>query len=419
MKYFLPLIALLISVSQVHAQDNKAALREISTAYDQIEKNYKTWTHFSMGAENLEGGQSFTNDLWVNSEGDDRLIKLESHSYDDHGETKAQFFFKGDRLLFTLDRHEEVLIEPNATDVVEMRSYFADNKLIRALRKKGRFAAGTPRDTISIKNVEVPVEPQAAGDETPEEAYRNQHELAAPLMQKLLHLDDDDAPVPAKDAAAPEAAKTPWRVIAGSASRDGSQALAWGLKGKASPTGEVREDGTLSVDPDDKDLVNYIVNLRDNTVVGTITGKHFGDRATYNHNTTQATWSLVGDFVAHVNSGKWATYDAFIYPTQGGANGGPIKGADLLAAVKKAAKKQLAGHKTLKGKEVEDFALTLNEVVIMGTGDDTRVWVDATGQIAKDEDAGGYDCAITFKLTGDENGGAPKLTLLKFENHHD
>ncbi len=416
MKHFLPFLALLASASAVHAQDKKAALREISADYEQIESNYKTWPHYSVTLENLEGGHSYTNQLWMSGDGDDQLSKLEAQNFGDHGESKLQFFFRGDRLLFSLDRREDAIIEPAATDVMEQRYYFADNKLIRLLKKQGRFSAGKPTDTTSLKNREQPLDVQAPGDESPEETYRNQHEIAAPLMLKLRRLNADEDVPPAPGAEVP--AKTPWRVIAGSTSRDGTQALAWGLKGRLVPEGEAGEDGTYQAEEDDKDLVNYIVNLTDKTVIGAIEGRHFGDKATYNHSTTQTTWSLVGDFVAQVNSGKWATYDAFVYPTQSGNDGNaPIKGADLLATVKKAAQKKLKGEKSLKGHDVADFSITLNEVAITGAGDSTRLWVDVTGQIPKDEEGGGFDCSVTFKLAANENGGPPKLTLLSLESH--
>ena len=52
MKAILPL---LLAGSLLHAED-KAAQKDISAVYQQIEAGFKTWPHYTYSAENLEGG---------------------------------------------------------------------------------------------------------------------------------------------------------------------------------------------------------------------------------------------------------------------------------------------------------------------------------------------------------------------------
>jgi hypothetical protein len=183
----LPAAVLLFAVSQLQAQD-KAALREITAAYEEIEENYKDWPHYTYSAENLDGGHSYQHHVWK-SDGDEGFIKVESLNFGDHGETKTQFFFKGADLLFSFDRSETSLMMPKApTEIHETRCYFADGKLIRQLQKKGKFPAGTKTDTAGIKGKELPPSELESATET----YTTQHEIAAQVIERARLLDSDE-----------------------------------------------------------------------------------------------------------------------------------------------------------------------------------------------------------------------------------
>lgn len=209
-----------------------------------------------------------------------------------------------------------------------------------------------------------------------------------------------------------------WRAIAGSYSRDGRFALAWGLKGKATPAGEKAEDGTLSVDRDEKGLMNYVVDLRTGKIVGPIVGKHFGDRSSYNHTNSETSWSFASTYVAQVNNGKWATFEANVYQVTEADTVSVSKGADLIAPVKKAIFEHLKGSDTLKKFDKEAFALALHDVSIVRRGADTVVVVGVTGEIPKsDAEGSSFDATITFTITGDEKGGAPALKWSGTEMH--
>jgi hypothetical protein len=73
MKSIIPVVALLCIGSPLQAQD-KNALRKITAVYESIEESFDSWPTYSMSAQNMEGGHSFHNHLWV-SDGDEHLSK--------------------------------------------------------------------------------------------------------------------------------------------------------------------------------------------------------------------------------------------------------------------------------------------------------------------------------------------------------
>lgn len=153
-----------------------------------------------------------------------------------------------------------------------------------------------------------------------------------------------------------------WRLIEGTRSRDGNFGIAWGIQGKAQPGGETDEEGFMSVDPESEGLTNYVVNLRSGTVVGKAAARHFGDKASYNHDSTEVAWSSSMCFV-QVSSGKWVTYDANVYGMAGDQMS-VSAAVDLLEPSKKAAFEHLAGGDLLEKFERDDFAVTLNDAHI-------------------------------------------------------
>ncbi|WP_395746368.1 hypothetical protein [Prosthecobacter sp.] len=412
MKAIFAVLSMFILGMTLHAQD-KAALNEVIAVFDEIDGHFNDWPHYSYGGENLEGGNSFLHQVWK-SDGDQGYVKVEMLNADEHGQTKVQYYFKGDRLLFTLDRAETTLAMPKApTDVVEKRYYFANHELIRLLEKKGRFPEGAATDTTALKNRELPVN----ADETARETYTTQHEMAAAVIERARKLEEEPAPGESTGtASAGVLTGEGWRMIAGSGSRDGDYALAWGLKGKSVTEGESDDDGRLSVDPDDPDLMNYVVNLRTQKIVGAIQGRHFGDKTHYNHMTTETEWSGDSAFVAQICNAKWATMSAFVYQVQDDT--AVSAGVDLIAPTTAAALKKLKGSAQLKKFKADDFAITLSEVRIALRGSSQVLQVGVYGQVPKSgEDDSYFDCTVFFELSPGENGRPPALKWAGTELH--
>ena len=413
------LALLCLSISRTLPAQDKATLKAISAVFSEIEDNHESWNNYSTVVQNVAPVLTAIHHLWISDgEGNEKLSKLETHSLEDHGEQKLQFYFKGDELVFTLDRTENVLIDPNVTDVIERRYYFANNQLIRVLKKEGRFPAGKPTDTDELKSQEVPLSEIENADET----YVQQHEMTAPLIQKLLRLEDDSMPTegPTPGASAgPVLTGDGWRMIAGTNSRDGVYALAWGQEGQSSPQGDVDEDGFLMGNQEDEKLVNYVVNVRTRQIIGTLKGKHFGDKSSYNHDKIETAWSSAGMFMAQLNSGKWATYDANVYEIQYTNDGNAVsKATNILEPAKKAVFEHLAGRPQLTKFTQDDFAITLHDPRIVYQGGNSVIQVGVIGQIPKsEEDDSSFEATVTFNLNSDENGGAPVLAWSSTEGH--
>jgi len=413
------LALLCLSISRTLPAQDKATLKAISAVFSEIEDNHESWNNYSTVVQNVAPVLTAIHHLWISDgEGNEKLSKLETHSLEDHGEQKLQFYFKGDELVFTLDRTENVLIDPNVTDVTERRYYFSNNQLIRVLKKEGRFPAGKPTDTDELKSQEVPLSEIENADET----YVQQHEMTAPLIQKLLRLEDDSTPTegPTPGASAgPVLTGDGWRMIAGTNSRDGVYALAWGQEGQSSPQGDLDEDGFLMGNQEDEKLVNYVVNVRTRQIIGTLKGKHFGDKSSYNHDKIETAWSSAGMFMAQLNSGKWATYDANVYEIQYTNDGNAVsKATDILEPAKKAVFEHLAGRPQLTKFTKDDFAITLHDPRIVYQGGNSVIQVGVIGQIPKsEEDDSSFEATVTFNLNSDENGGAPVLAWSSTEGH--
>ena len=413
------LALLCLSISRTLPAQDKATLKAISAVFSEIEDNHESWNNYSTVVQNVAPVLTAIHHLWISDgEGNEKLSKLETHSLEDHGEQKLQFYFKGDELVFTLDRTENVLIDPNVTDVTERRYYFSNNQLIRVLKKEGRFPAGKPTDTDELKSQEVPLSEIENADET----YVQQHEMTAPLIQKLLRLEDDSTPTegPTPGASAgPVLTGDGWRMIAGTNSRDGVYALAWGQEGQSSPQGDLDEDGFLMGNQEDEKLVNYVVNVRTRQIIGTLKGKHFGDKSSYNHDKIETAWSSAGMFMAQLNSGKWATYDANVYEIQYTNDGNAVsKATNILEPAKKAVFEHLAGRPQLTKFTQDDFAITLHDPRIVYQGGNSVIQVGVIGQIPKsEEDDSSFEATVTFNLNSDENGGAPVLAWSSTEGH--
>jgi hypothetical protein len=413
MNQALLLAALALTATFLHAQD-KAALKRISSVFEAVEENYKYWPHHSITGENLEGGYAFEHHVWQSND-EPPLYRVESLSFDDHGQAKKQFFFKGSQMLFVLDRSEMTpMQEKAATSVVEKRLYFAEGSLIRMLEKAGKFPEGKPTDTTSLKNKDTPVEEVLGAGELYGELERE----AQAIMVKVNKISSDDAP--ATPTTELSIFGDGWRLIRGSQSRNGQYALAWGIQGKSMPEGETDADGTISAnDPEAEGLTNYVINLSTGVILGKTNGMHASDKPNSGHYTQEVAWSSASNYFVQICSGKWATFSASFYEIS------PVDEAlsepiDILEMAKKAAFSNLEGGDLLKKFDKDDFTSTLHDVKIAQRGSKTVVIVEVAGQIPKSEEEGAYfNLTLTFQLMPDENGGRSQLQWTGTESHYD
>lgn len=404
------ILAVVLTASLLHAQD-KAALKRISRIFEAVETDYQDWPHHSIAGENLEGGQAFENHVWKSYD-EPPLKRVEVLSFDEHGQSKKQFFLEGDELLFVLDRSEMTpMQEKAATSVVEKRLYFAEAGLIRMLVKEGKFPEGKPTDTTALKNKDIPL------DEVPEagELYSDLEEEARGIMAKLQQIQAGDTSTTGTPTQGDG-----WRLIRGSQSRNGQYALAWGIQGQSSPEGDTDDEGTVSAsDPEAEGLTNYVVNLSTGAILGKTIGQYASDRPDRGHDTHEVAWSSASNSLVQICSGKWATFTAGLYQiTPDGT--GLSEPTDLLKLAQEAAFSSLESSDLLKKFEKDAFALTLHDVSIAQRGAKAVVVVEVSGQIPKSEDEDAYfNLTLTFDLLPDDNGGEPTLKWSGTETHHD
>ena len=415
MTHRLLVIAVALTASILHAQD-KAALKRISSVFETVEENYKYWPHHSITGENLEGGYAFEHHVWK-SEDEPPLYRVESLSFDDHGQAKKQFLFNGSELLFVLDRSEMTpMQEKAATSVVEKRLYFAESSLIRYLEKKGKFPEGKPTDTTALKNKETPVEEVLGAGEL----YGDLDREAQAIIAKIQQISADDAPSSPAAGSGLVTSGDGWRLIRGSQSRNGQYALAWGMQVKSAPEGDSDESGALSAnDPEAEGLTNYVIDLSNGVILGKTNGMHASDKPDSGHYTHEVAWSSANNYMVQVCSGKWATFTASFYEISP-ADGALSKPIDLLEMAQKSAFSNLEGGDLLKKFDKDDFTTTLHDVKIAQRGSKTVVIVEVAGQIPKSEEDGAYfNLTLTFQLMPDENGGKSQLQCTGTESHYD
>ncbi|MFM2199014.1 MAG: hypothetical protein RLZZ505_2446 [Verrucomicrobiota bacterium] len=390
-----------------HCAADKEALKQIGAAVGRIEAGYQDWPRFSASAGNMEGGGGFERHIWL-SDDDSGLLRAEVTYFTERGIVGNTFYARGDALLHVLDRAEETPMEEGAaTDVIEKRFDFAGETVIRCRIKQAEFAEGEEADTAGIAGREIePSDLEGAG-----ELYGGYQAI---LHEIIAELDPEKgAPTPGGPAVQGEG----WRLIEGTRSRDGNFGIAWGIQGKAQPDGETDEDGFMSVDPESEGLANYVVNLRSGTVLGKTAGTHFGDKGSYNHDSTEVAWSASSLYFVQVSSGKWATYDANVYGMAGDqmSVSPPV---DLLEPAKKAAFGHLEGGDLLEKFDRDDFAITLSEARIVWRGASPYVVCEVNGQIPKSEEEDAYfGLTVTFRLDSGESDGASALVLSGTEAH--
>ncbi|MFZ4595175.1 MAG: hypothetical protein ACOYOF_13040 [Verrucomicrobiaceae bacterium] len=94
------------------------------------------------------------------------------------------------------------------------------------------------------------------------------------------------------------------------------------------------------------------------------------------------------------------------------------KATDVLEPAKKAVYDHLEGSDLFKKFDKDDFAITLHDPRIVYQGGDCVIQVGVIGQIPKSpEDDASFETTVTFKLTSDEDGGAPVLSWSGTERH--
>lgn len=174
------------------------------------------------------------------------------------------------------------------------------------------------------------------------------------------------------------------KVVDGTTSKNGRLAAAAGFlrPGPVDWAKFRKENGSFDFDASDKDLANFLVDLKADRVVAVLKGKHFGTRATYNHESYHLAWSEDGKYLVETQSWKWFTATAMLYGLD--HNGGVVSSMDLLPIAKEqlrvTAEKE---HKVSRQKFEKDYGVGLSDAAFDATG---KASVEAWAEVPKLDD---------------------------------
>jgi hypothetical protein len=199
------------------------------------------------------------------------------------------------------------------------------------------------------------------------------------------------------------------KVVNETTSKDGRLAAAAGLlrPGPLDWSKFRQEDGTFDFDDEDKELANFLVDLKKDRVVAVLAGKHFGTRPTYNHESYHLAWSDDGKYLVETQSWKWFTATAMLYRLDG--HGMVVSSLDLLPL----AEEQLRvtaekDHQITRKKFDESYGISLSEVTVDSAG---KVSFEAWADVPKTDDPT-VSMVMQFTAQADADG---KLTPGKVE----
>jgi hypothetical protein len=199
------------------------------------------------------------------------------------------------------------------------------------------------------------------------------------------------------------------KVVEGTASKDGHLAAAVGLL-RPGPLDWAKfrgDDGNFDFDDQDKQLANFLVDLKKDRVVALLKGKHFGTRATYNHESYHLTWSDDGTYLTETQSWKWHTATAMLHRLDG--NGVVVSSIDLLPLAKEQLRVMAEkDYKVPRQKFEESYGIAVSAAKVDSAG---KVSFEARAEAPKTADPS-VSTVMQFTARTDADG---KLTAGKVE----
>lgn len=200
--------------------------------------------------------------------------------------------------------------------------------------------------------------------------------LACWLSSLTFGADSFAVPKELKDVSASNFCK----VVDETTSKDGRLAAAVGfLEPGPVDWSQFRQEEiqSFNFDADDEGFANFLIDLKADRVVAVLKAKHFGTRATYNHESYRLAWSDDGKYLIETQSWKWHTATATLHRLDG--NGAVISSLDLLPL----AKEQLqmlaeSEHKVPRQKFEEKYGVSLSDASVDSAGKvSAQAWADA------------------------------------------
>jgi hypothetical protein len=291
-------------------------VKALMQRYQQVEAQLDRSVRYSRktGSE----GDTTIERAWYN--GADDTVKVAVEHISSAGRDLTEYFsldFADQGAMFVLTRKGAT--QPDGgTQVDESRQYFGnDGKLLRELRKSGRFNPGESLDTVRFPNTVVDLSKQPKDDRTEEQRAVAQYDfLSEP--EKIASALTQAGPPEFDPFAGVTGDSAKYRVIHDTASPDGRYAVALGFTRSDIDWERFKDSdfpGTYSANgwqPDDEapdseygKIVNYLVDLTTRRILGTTNGDYYGTRQRYNHDQCSVTWSPGSKTFVEVTNWKW------------------------------------------------------------------------------------------------------------------
>jgi hypothetical protein len=379
---------------------NPEVVQSIGARYRDTEERLGQMVHFTWRFDAPESTTTQGREAWLDPSGVARKVTTEEA--ESHGVTSQAYYLDEGGLYFLLKRAERESNDPKGMTVVdEERLYFDGGRLVRHLTKRASFKPGEEIDTAQAKNSTQPLPSDDGGFK----AYTSEATGIVEGLRGSLN-----ASSPSEKPSKPSATdgivivkpSPSFRLIEGSASPDGHLALAWapGKSPRIDWPKFAQGDGTYLADDEDA-LVNYLVETPGGRIVSTLAGKHFGDKASYNHFDASVLWSPNSKWVLQLLNRKWATQSAHLYcllPKDKVA--GPLNLAATASGLAYAHLRK-ANHAAVARFGTE-FAITLYDAEWK---DDGFLSLRVLGQIPKSEEEDSvFELALELAFAVDGNG---------------
>jgi hypothetical protein len=291
------------------ASSNDEDIKALMRRYTEVEAQLDRSVHY-LKSENADGVTT-TRRAWFN--GADDLIKVSVERADSSGRELTEYIGEEFDLytMFVLTR-KEAAVSGGGTQIDESRRYFFGNKLVRELRKSGRFKPGDSLDTVHLPNVSVDVPKPLKDQRAEEERSRVRAEFLSGPETVAAEL-RKAGPPQSDPFAAVKGNSEKFRVIHRTVSPDGRYAIALGFARKEINWDDFvekdrQEDGAKPTyyAEDEEGVRNYVIDLAAQKILGETGCEYFGTRQRYNHRECTLIWSGDSTNFVQLWKDKWA-----------------------------------------------------------------------------------------------------------------
>jgi hypothetical protein len=304
---FVAVIAILAQLTDILASPSKEdEVKHLAQRYAHVEAQLDRSIHYNK-SETVDDVTTIRQ-AWFN--GADDLIKVAVERTGPSARELTEYVAEDfdSYTMFVLTRKET----PDAggdTQIDESRRYFVGGKLVRELRKSGRFKPGDSLDTVHLPNVTVDAAKPLKDARAEEERSRAQDQfLSGPgkIATDLLKA----GPPQTDPFATVKGDSEKFRVIHGSVSPDGHYAIALGFAREEINWDDFIEktngDEHTYYAEDEEDTRNYVVDLVSQRILGETGCNYFGTRQRYNHRECSVSWSPDSGTFVQLWSDKWS-----------------------------------------------------------------------------------------------------------------